>query len=62
VLDSEFQEASSIGSLLRANTALTRMMTTFTRHAFLACFRATLQLHCDTLTINTLYGSLSMDV
>lgn len=31
VLDAEFQEATGIGSLLRANTALTRMMTTYTR-------------------------------
>eukprot|EP01133_Synstelium_polycarpum_P007296 gene7296-8484_t len=31
VLAEEFKEATSIGSLLRANTALTRMMTTYTR-------------------------------
>ncbi|KAF2068794.1 hypothetical protein CYY_009886 [Polysphondylium violaceum] len=31
VLQEEFKEATSIGSLLRANTALTRMMTTYTR-------------------------------
>lgn len=31
VLDAEFREATGIGSLLRANTALTRMMTTYTR-------------------------------
>eukprot|EP00005_Dracoamoeba_jomungandri_P012884 CAMPEP_0174270946 /NCGR_PEP_ID=MMETSP0439-20130205/46340_1 /TAXON_ID=0 /ORGANISM="Stereomyxa ramosa, Strain Chinc5" /LENGTH=694 /DNA_ID=CAMNT_0015360643 /DNA_START=127 /DNA_END=2208 /DNA_ORIENTATION=+ len=31
VLDLEFEEATGIGSLLRANTALTRMMTTYTR-------------------------------
>ncbi|EGG15734.1 RasGTPase-activating protein [Cavenderia fasciculata] len=31
VLMEEFKEATSIGSLLRANTALTRMMTTYTR-------------------------------
>lgn len=31
VLDYEFQQATGIGSLLRANTALTRMMTTYTR-------------------------------
>ncbi|KAL6058637.1 Ras GTPase-activating protein [Balamuthia mandrillaris] len=31
VLDKEFKEAQGIGSLLRANTALTRMMTTYTR-------------------------------
>lgn len=31
VLNFEFEEATGIGSLLRANTALTRMMTTYTR-------------------------------
>lgn len=31
VLDYEFEQATGIGSLLRANTALTRMMTTYTR-------------------------------
>mmetsp|Transcript_21623 Transcript_21623/g.30230 ORF Transcript_21623/g.30230 Transcript_21623/m.30230 type:complete len:756 (-) Transcript_21623:71-2338(-) len=31
VLKDEFDEAGSIGTLLRANTALTRMMTTYTR-------------------------------
>lgn len=31
VLDDEFADATGLGSLLRANTALTRMMTTYTR-------------------------------
>lgn len=31
VLQSEFEEATGLGSLLRANTALTRMMSTYTR-------------------------------